>query len=386
MTWLTRTVRNGLLALSGVACARVARAQRTSPEALRTAVRAYANAHDADIVRELRTFVAIPNLASDAPNIQRNADHLIGMLGARGIAARRLESPSGGPPAVYGELMSPGAARTIVFYAHYDGQPVDTTRWTTPPWQPVLRDNTLEAGGRIVPIPASPGLIQGEWRLYGRSASDDKAPIVAMLTAIDALKAAGVVPSVNLKFFFEGEKESGSGHLHELLERNAGLLKADAWLFGDGPVHQSRRQQIVFGARGVTGVNLTVYGATRGLHSGHYGNWAPNPVTMIANLVASMRNDDGRILIKHFYDDVVPARARANRESRVGVGVCGVAGGAGCAVVAGDAEGGPKCARDADRRAADARREPAAQHVRVGAACAADRAANRQSRQQPAFG
>jgi acetylornithine deacetylase/succinyl-diaminopimelate desuccinylase-like protein len=281
--------------------------------ALRTAVRAYATAHDADIVRELSTFLAIPNLASDAPNIQRNADHLIGMLGARGIAARRLESPSGGPPAVYGELTSPGATRTVVFYAHYDGQPVDTTRWTTPPWQPVLRDKTLETGGRIVPIPATPGAIQGEWRLYGRSASDDKAPIVAMLAATDALKAAGVARSVNLKFFFEGEEEAGSGHLRELLERNAVLLKADAWLFGDGPIHQSRRQQIVFGARGVTGVNLTVYGATRGLHSGHYGNWAPNPVTMIANLVASMRNDDGRILIKHFSDDVVPIGAAEKR-------------------------------------------------------------------------
>jgi acetylornithine deacetylase/succinyl-diaminopimelate desuccinylase-like protein len=292
--------------LSGLACATLARAQQTNPEALRTAVRAYATAHDADIVRELSTFLAIPNLATDAPNIQRNADHLIAMLGARGIVARRLESPSGGPPAVYGELTSPGATRTVVFYAHYDGQPVDTTRWTTPPWQPVLRDKPLEAGGRVVPIPTSPGAIQGEWRLYGRSSSDDKAPIVAMLAAIDALKAARVAPSVNLKFFFEGEEEAGSGHLHELLERNAGLLKADAWLFGDGPVHQSRRQQIVFGARGVTGVNLTVYGATRGLHSGHYGNWAPNPVTMIANLVATMRNDDGRILIKHFYDDVLP--------------------------------------------------------------------------------
>ncbi|MGH7620076.1 MAG: M20/M25/M40 family metallo-hydrolase, partial [Gemmatimonadaceae bacterium] len=263
-------------------------------------------AHDAALTHELSNFLAIPNLASDSANIRRNSEALIRMMGARGIPARRLESTTGGPPAVYGELESPGATRTIVFYAHYDGQPVDTARWTTPPWQPVLRDNTLEAGGRIVPIPGTAGSIQGEWRLYARSASDDKAPIVAMLAAVDALRAAGVKPSVNLKFFFEGEEEAGSGHLHELLERNAGLLKADAWLFGDGPVHQSRRQQIVFGARGVTGVNLTVYGATRGLHSGHYGNWAPNPVTMIANLVASMRDDDGRILIGHFYDGVAP--------------------------------------------------------------------------------
>jgi acetylornithine deacetylase/succinyl-diaminopimelate desuccinylase-like protein len=296
-----------IAALIGIAATHsLAVAQSTAPDALRSKIRSYASEHDAAIVRELSDFLAIPNLASDPANIRRNADFLIRMMRARGITARTLESPSGGPPAVYGELATPGATRTVVFYAHYDGQPVDTARWATPPWQPVLRDKTLEAGGRAISIPASPGAIQGEWRLYARSASDDKAPIVAMLAAVDALRAVGVAPSVNLKFFFEGEEEAGSGHLRELLERNADLLRADAWLFGDGPVHQSRRQQIVFGARGVMGVNLTVYGPTRGLHSGHYGNWAPNPVAMIANLVASMRNDDGRILIKHYYDDVVP--------------------------------------------------------------------------------
>jgi acetylornithine deacetylase/succinyl-diaminopimelate desuccinylase-like protein len=149
--------------------------------------------------------------------------------------------------------------------------------------------------------------------MYARSASDDKAPALAMLVALDALKSAGVARSVNLKFFFEGEEEAGSGHLRELLEKNASLLRADAWLFGDGPVHQSRRQQIVFGVRGVTGVELTTYGPSHGLHSGHYGNWAPNPVTLMANLIASMRNDDGRILIKNFYDDVAPITAAERR-------------------------------------------------------------------------
>jgi len=281
-------------------------AQAPTPSALRASVHSYTKAHDVEIVHELSDFLAIPNLATDTPNIRRNAERLLAMMTARGITGRLLESPSGGPPAVYGELRTPGAKKTVVFYAHYDGQPVDTTQWATPPWRPVLRDKPLDASGQAIAIPATAGSIQNEWRLYARSASDDKAPIVAMLAALDALRAANISPSVNLKFFFEGEEEAGSGHLKELLERNAALLNADAWLFGDGPVHQSRRQQIVFGVRGVTGAELTVYGPSHGLHSGHYGNWAPNPVTLLANLVASMRNDDGRILIKDFYADVAP--------------------------------------------------------------------------------
>lgn len=284
-----------------------------SPSELRGKVAAYTSAHDVGIVRELSDFLALPNLASDKSNIRRNAEHLARLMSARGIATRLLESPSGAPPVVYGELSTPGATKTVVFYAHYDGQPVDTAQWTTAPWQPVLRDRSLEQNGKVISLPTSAGTVDGEWRLYARSASDDKAPIIAMLSAVDALRAAGTTPSVNLKFFFEGEEEAGSGHLPELLAANATLLRADAWLFGDGPVHQSRRQQILFGARGVTGVNITVYGPTRGLHSGHYGNWAPNPVTLVANLVASMRDDDGNILIKDFYYDVAPITAAERR-------------------------------------------------------------------------
>ena len=300
------------LALIAFASAGPAFAQ-VGGSSLQQKIREYRGAHDHEIVRELSNFLAIPNLASDSVGTRRNADHLMAMMRARGIVARLLQSPTGGPPAVYGELPTAGATKTVVFYAHYDGQPVDTSQWSSPPWQPVLRDKPLELGGTAIPMPDAPGTVSGEWRLYGRSASDDKAPIVAFLSALDALRAAQVTPSVNLKFFFEGEEEAGSGHLRSNLERNASLLRADAWLFGDGPVHQSRRQQIVFGVRGVTGAELTVYGPSHGLHSGHYGNWAPNPVTMLANLIASMRDDDGRIRIAHFYDDVDPISAAERR-------------------------------------------------------------------------
>jgi acetylornithine deacetylase/succinyl-diaminopimelate desuccinylase-like protein len=142
--------------------------------------------------------------------------------------------------------------------------------------------------------------------LYARSASDDKAPIVGLLAALDAIRAAGVAPTVNLKFFFEGEEEAGSPHLAQILRDNAALLTGDLWLFCDGPVHQSGRKLVFFGARGITGVELTAYGAVRRLHSGHYGNWSPNPALELARLVASLRDDEGRILIPGFSDDVRP--------------------------------------------------------------------------------
>lgn len=278
-------------------------------ERIRAAVRAYQQAHDVEIVQELAALLAIPNLASDSINIRRNARHLVGMLERRGVRARLLETP-GAPPAVFGELNAPGATRTIVFYAHYDGQPVDTTQWASPPWTPTLRTASLDQGGRIIPFPTRPGSLQGEWRIYGRSASDDKSPIVAFLAALDALRAAGITPGVNLKFYFEGEEEAGSDHLREALTRHRDLLTADLWIFGDGPVHQSRRQQVSFGVRGVVGVEITAYGPSRALHSGHYGNWAPNPLVAISHLIASMRDRDGRILIGGFYDDVrAPTRA-----------------------------------------------------------------------------
>src|SRR3954468_20518192 len=165
-------------------------AQNPTPDALPASLRAYRASHDVEIVRELSSFLAIPNLASDRVNIRRNAEHLLAMMTARGISAKLLESPSGGPPAVYGELPATGATKTVVFYAHYDGQPVDTTQWITPPWQPVLRDQPLESGGRVIAGALQPGTVRGEWRVYGRSSSDDKAPIEAILAAIDALRAA----------------------------------------------------------------------------------------------------------------------------------------------------------------------------------------------------
>jgi acetylornithine deacetylase/succinyl-diaminopimelate desuccinylase-like protein len=145
-----------------------------------------------------------------------------------------------------------------------------------------------------------------EWRIYARSAGDDKAPVIALNAALDALKAAGQTPSVNVKFVFEGEEEAGSTHLEQVIANHKALLRSDIWLICDGPVHQSRAAQIAFGARGVVTATLTVYGAVRELHSGHYGNWSPNPAMMLAQLLASMKNGEGEVTIDHFYDGAEP--------------------------------------------------------------------------------
>jgi acetylornithine deacetylase/succinyl-diaminopimelate desuccinylase-like protein len=282
-----------------------AAAAAPAPGEVRARVRAWREAHAGQVVKELADLVALPNVASDAVAIRRNADVIVKMLERRGIAARLLEV-EGSPPAVYGELVAPGARRTLMVYAHYDGQPVVSAQWTSGPWTPVLRDGPLDKGGREVAFEKADGRTDGEWRLYGRSTSDDKAPIVGVLAALDALRAAGIPPSVNLKLFFEGEEEAGSPHLEAMLSRHADRLKADVWVFCDGPVHQSRRLQLFWGVRGVMGLEMTVYGPLRSLHSGHYGNWAPNPAVTLVHLVASLRGTDGRIHVAGFDDDVRP--------------------------------------------------------------------------------
>jgi len=271
-------------------------------------IRDYRAANEHRILEEFVTLLSIPNVASDHVNIRRNAALIIEMMRRRGLEPRLLEAGNSTvPPAIYGEWKVPGATRTIILYAHYDGQPTDPKQWVgTMPWQPTLRSASLEAGGTILSLPKSGEKIDPEWRLYARSASDDKAGVMAILTAVEALKAQGMSPTSNVKFFFEGEEEAGSSHLGNIIRGHQKLLEADAWLICDGPVHQSGLKQVVFGVRGDTNVDLTVYGARRPLHSGHYGNWSPNPALTLAKLLSSMKDEAGRVTIAGWYDDVAP--------------------------------------------------------------------------------
>jgi acetylornithine deacetylase/succinyl-diaminopimelate desuccinylase-like protein len=291
----------------------VAHAQKPAPPApgqVAQEVRNYRMANEDRIIRELREFLAIPNIASDTPNIQKNAAHLVEMLEARGIEAHLLPITGRGP-VVFGKLISPEAKRTVIFYAHYDGQPVDPAAWTDgKPFEPALRDGAIEAGGKRIPFPENKGphgaAYNDDWRVYARSSSDDKSPIVALLAALDALREKRIPLAVNLKVILEGEEEAGSTNLQRTLELHKNLLGGDLLITGDGPVHQSGRPLVFFGNRGDIGMDITVYGPVRALHSGHYGNWAPNSAMELSRLLASMKDADGHVLIEGYYGDVTP--------------------------------------------------------------------------------
>ena len=255
----------------------------------------YVAAHRQSIAHELEGFLAIPNLASDSANIEKNAEAIEAMLKRRGLQTRLLRVDNA-PPAVLAWLPPDPSRRTVTFYAHYDGQPVERYNWTQQdPWKPVLVNKTT---------PGAPSVDDPETRIYARSASDDKAAIIGLLTALDAMQAAHRPLSVNVRFLFEGEEEAGSPHLPAILAKYAGDLQSDLWVICDGPMNQDGDPQLLFGSRGVLPVRLTVFGPNRPLHSGHYGNWAPNPITEIAHLIAKLRTTDAEVLIPHFYDSV----------------------------------------------------------------------------------
>lgn len=273
------------------------------------AARQWRQQHERAIIDELVALLAIPNVSRDRENSQRNAEAIVRMMESRGIAAKLLTMP-GANPLVFGELQTPGATRTLLFYAHYDGTPVEPSEWATAPFEPVLRNRPIESGGSAVPFPSGAAPLDPEARLYARSAADDKAPIVAWMAALDAIRAAGLKTKSHIKFIVDGEEEVGSPNLEKMLAANKALVSGDLWLVCDAPLYQTRQQSLIFGARGIAIFDLTVYGPRAELHSGHYGNWAPNPALSLARLVASMKDPaTDRVLIEGFYNEVEPLTA-----------------------------------------------------------------------------
>jgi acetylornithine deacetylase/succinyl-diaminopimelate desuccinylase-like protein len=249
--------------------------------------------------------LTLPNDAVNAADIQKNAEWFAKAFQKRGFSTQLL--PNNGKPLVFAEYPKKVAgAKTILFYMHIDGQPVLPEQWAQKsPWAPVVKQR--DGAGKWQEVPTQrlyEDKLDPELRVFGRSSSDDKGPIGMFLAAMDALHAANMEPSINVKVILDSEEEKGSLRIGEVATAHKALLASDAIIIHDGPRHGSNKPTLIFGNRGNTIVTLTVYGPKSPLHSGHYGNYAPNPAQRLATLLASMKDEDGRVTIPGYYERV----------------------------------------------------------------------------------
>jgi acetylornithine deacetylase/succinyl-diaminopimelate desuccinylase-like protein len=253
-------------------------------------------------IDELRDFIAVPNDALEHADINRNITWLTEKFNQRGFNTSVL--PTGGESLFFAALPIEDEKPTVLFYMHFDGQSVDPSKWDQPdPYKVVLKAPEGD-GWKTVPFNELSEDINYDWRLYGRSVSDDKGPIVMFLNAIDLLQKNKQQLSVNVKVILDGEEEKSSAPLPKAVKEYRELLKADFLVINDGPVHSSGKPTVVYGCRGITELTLTTYGPVNPQHSGHYGNYAPNPAFQMARLLASMKDASGRVLIDGYYDGI----------------------------------------------------------------------------------
>jgi acetylornithine deacetylase/succinyl-diaminopimelate desuccinylase-like protein len=254
---------------------------------------------------EYLELLSLPNDAVNAADIQKNTDWLEQAFRKRGFTTQQL--PNKGKPMLFAEWpkKAPGA-RTVLYYMHMDGQPVVPAEWSQPsPWNPVVKKRNAQRAWEIVSTDllfATP--LDPDLRVFARASSDDKGPIMMFLAAFDGLKQAGLDPVINVKVLLDSEEEKGSPSIPAVVKANRELLAADAIVIHDGPKHQSDRPTLVFGNRGAMRVTLVVYGPKQPVHSGHFGNYVPNPAIRLARLIASMKDDQGRVTIPGYYDRV----------------------------------------------------------------------------------
>ena len=224
--------------------------------------------------------------------MERCASFLRGQLESIGMQKAAL-FPTQGHPIVYGEWLGAPGKPTVLFYGHYDVQPVDPLGlWISGPFQPTIRDGEL----------------------YARGAVDDKGQVWMNLKAIEAhLEAQGTLP-LNLKLLIEGEEEVGSSHLDAFIQSHQELLRADVALISDTPMFDRGIPSICYGLRGLAYFQLDLKGTSQDLHSGSFGGTVINPNFALAQIIHSLKDSDGRILIPGFYDDVAPMSDREKEE------------------------------------------------------------------------
>jgi acetylornithine deacetylase/succinyl-diaminopimelate desuccinylase-like protein len=246
-------------------------------------------------LEELKAFLRIPSISTDASrkeDMDSAAEFVAQQL--RGAGMSRVEiCPTGGHPVVLAEHVTDPAKPTVLVYGHYDVQPVDPIDlWESGPFEPTVR--------------------HGE--LYARGAADDKGQILIHFKSAEAFKEVGRPLPVNLKYLIEGEEEIGSPNLDGFIERNLARLKCDAVLISDTTMFARGIPSICYGLRGLAYLEIHIQGPNRDLHSGSFGGPVHNPAEVLAGILASMKDGNGRVTIPHFYDDVVPLTERERRE------------------------------------------------------------------------
>jgi len=254
-------------------------------------------------IEELAEFVALPSDAHFPDDVLKNIDWLHQAFQARGFTTRSLSTKSS--PLFLAEMSKGKDLPTVLFYMHLDGQPVDPAKWNqSDPYKVVLKERDNKGEWRELPWNSLDGSIDSEWRLFGRAAADDKGPIVAFLNTMDILNADGGEVRCNIKVILDSEEEIGSPNLAAAVKKNKKTLSADVLVIHDGPMHISGEPTLIFGCRGITRVDLTTYGPVLPQHSGHFGNYAPNPAFSMARLLNTMKDEEGRVLIDGYYDGI----------------------------------------------------------------------------------
>lgn len=253
--------------------------------------------------QELYEFYSIPNDANYPEQIEPNVKWCEDAFSKRGFKTQRLETST--VPLLLATREYPKAKRTVLVYLQIDGQPVDTTKWHQPdPFIPVLKEQDKNGDWNIIPWDKLNGEINNDWRIFARAASDARGPDMMFLKAMDILNDHKFKLNYNLKVIMDFEEELGSPNLPKAVIENKELLAANMLVIFDGPRHLSNEPTLSYGARGIAEISLEVFGPRVPLHSGNYGNYAPNPAVKLSQLLSTMWKEDGRVAIPNWYDGI----------------------------------------------------------------------------------
>ncbi len=246
-----------------------------------------------------KDFLAMPNDGDYSEQIDANLKWCDKAFTALGFETRKIVSK--GVPHLYAQKIIDPKKKSVLFYLQIDGQPVDSSAWNQPsPFQAVIKDKK----GKLVDWKSLDTAIDPDYKIFARSASDSKGPASCFMTALKIMQDKGAAADFNIKVIMDFQEEMSSPTIAQLVQDHRDLLAADRLLIMDGTRHISNLPTLTFGARGIATITLTVFGAKENLHSGQYGNYAPNPAFALARILASMKDKDGRVLIDGFYDGI----------------------------------------------------------------------------------